>query len=104
MGLGTEHGRRMEGRRARMRARDNYDNHFVCEPRAKETGQNEEDERDGGDGDAYDLDRIERWMKKKKIMMMMTMTTGGNRFPETPLVSTTVGRFGVDDISVVVVN
>lgn len=27
------------------RARDNYDNHFVCEPRAKETGQNEDETR-----------------------------------------------------------
>ena len=72
----------------------------MCEPRAKETGQNEEDERDGGDGDAYDLDRIERWMKQKMMM------TRGNRFSETPRVSATVGRpnRGDDDISVVVVN
>ena len=81
----------MDGRRMRWRARDNYDNHFVCEPRAKETGQNEED-------DAYDFNRMERWMMKKMIMM-----TRGNRFSETPQVLATVGRLRDDDISVVVV-
>jgi hypothetical protein len=31
---------------ARLLARDNYDNHFVCEPRATEMGQNGKEEQD----------------------------------------------------------
>ena len=84
-------GREERRERTRRRARDNYDNHFVCEPRAKETGQNEDDDDDST--------RMKRWMEKKKKTMTTTMTIG-NRFRRQVV----GGTVGADDISVVVVN
>ena len=84
-----------------MRARDNYDNHFVCEPRARETGQNEEEDERSAGGTMHTISNELKDGMKKKLMMMMIMTISQRRHRSRCLfIRTTVGD---DDISVVVV-